>query len=142
MIKRYTTKLPRTEANNAVIETLLDSLHSLMNAEIGSDAVCEYEDSAPTLLTVFLTDKGPLVESATNKIVYIMSKKDDDVVDEWIDRYSHEMKERYKMESIMRVLENTEDSLVAEKLLFFINLAISSHYSLFKRKLVGERVLR
>ena len=46
------------------------------------------------------------------------------------------------MESIMRVLENTEDSLVAEKLLFFINLAISSHYSLFKRKLVGERVLR
>lgn len=142
MIKRYTTKLPRTEANNAVIETLLDSLHSLMNAEIGSDAVCEYEDSAPTLLTVFLTDKGPLVESATNKIVYIMSKKDDDVVDEWIDRYSHEMKERYKMESIMRVLENTEDSLVAEKLLFFINLAISSHYSLFKRKLVSERVAR
>ena len=138
MIKRYTTKLPRTEANNAVIETLLDSLHSLMNAEIGSDAVCEYEDSAPTLLTVFLTDKGPLVESATNKIVYIMSKKDDDVVDEWIDRYSHEMKERYKMESIMRVLENTEDSLVAEKLLFFINLAISSHYSLFKRKLVAR----
>ena len=113
-----------------------------MNAEIGSDAVCEYEDSAPTLLTVFLTDKGPLVESATNKIVYIMSKKDDDVVDEWIDRYSHEMKERYKMESIMRVLENTEDSLVAEKLLFFINLAISSHYSLFKRKLVSERVAR
>ena len=111
-------------------------MHDLTNIEIGDEAVCEYADSAPTLLCVLLTNNGKLVESATQMLTFIINKKGGDMVDEWIDAFSRERKEKYKLESVMQVLENTEDPLVAERTLFFINVAVNSHATLFKRKTV------
>lgn len=108
-----------------------------MNIEIGSDAVCDYDDSAPTLLCVLLTNNGRLVYSATEKLTFIIDRKGGDMVDEWIDAFSRERKEKYKLESVMQVLENTDDSVVAERILFFVNVAVNSHATLFKRKTVG-----
>ena len=131
--------MPLTPPNISIIETLLGTVHDLMNIEIGSEAVCEYADSAPTLLCVLLTNNGRLVDSATQKLTFIINTKGGDMVDEWIDAFSRERKEKYKLESVMQVLENTEDSLVAERVLFFINVAVNSHATLFKRKTVRAR---
>ena len=137
MIKKYIFNFHPNTDDGAIVESLLHIVGSLLNVSKSREAVINYSYSGPTLIHVLTLNDGPLAESAVSKITFLLSNiNEGEVIDQWIDIYSHECKEKYKLEAIMQVLQNTEIPEVACNILFFINISIKNHITLFKRKIV------
>ena len=119
------------------MDSLLDIVRDLLNVEDAQEAVINYEDNGSALMYVYLMDDGPLAEAVTSKIAFLLTHiEEDNIVDRWVERFSKNLHEKYRLERLIDVLENTMDETVAERLIFFINISIKNHLTLFKRKAV------
>ena len=137
MIKKYIFNFHPNTDDGAIVDSLLHIVGSLLNVSKSREAVINYSYSGPTLIHVLTLNDGPLAESAVNKITFLLSNiNEDDVIDQWIEIYSHERKEKYKLETIIQVLQNSDVPEVVLNILFFINISIKNHITLFKRKTV------
>ena len=122
-----------------MVDSLLDIVRDLLNVEDAQEAMLNYEDNGSALMYVYLMDDGPLAEAVTSKIAFLLTHiEEDNIVDRWVERFSQNLHEKYKLERLINVLENTMDETVAERLIFFINISIKNHLTLFKRKAVGS----
>ena len=140
MIQRCCTealKLPEGPSRNekrTIIGSLVDSIRVLLNLENSEQAVLEYEDAGPILMMTFLMNDGDIAELTSENLSFISTMTHrEDLVDHWIDAYAKIQNERYRMESLMDLMKTTENEKVAKALLFFVNLCIKSHITLFKR---------
>ena len=137
MIKRYCVSRSTTKEDKSVVDSLLDIVRDLLNVEDAQEAVINYEDNGSALMYVYLMDDGPLAEAVTSKIAFLLTHiEEDNIVDRWVERFSKNLHEKYRLERLIDVLENTMDETVAERLIFFINISIKNHLTLFKRKAV------
>ena len=137
MIKRYCVSRSTTKEDKSVVDSLLDIVRDLLNVEDAQEAVINYEDNGSALMYVYLMDDGPLAEAVTSKIAFLLTHiEEDKIVDRWVERFSKNLHEKYRLERLIDVLENTMDETVAERLIFFINISIKNHLTLFKRKAV------
>ena len=119
------------------MDSLLDIVRDLLNVEDAQEAMINYEDNGSALMYVYLMDDGPLAEAVTSKIAFLLTHiEEDNIVDRWVERFSKNLHEKYRLERLIDVLENTMDETVAERLIFFINISIKNHLTLFKRKAV------
>lgn len=126
-----------TKEDKSVVDSLLDIVRDLLNVEDAQEAVINYEDNGSALMYVYLMDDGPLAEAVTSKIAFLLTHiEEDNIVDRWVERFSKNLHEKYRLERLIDVLENTMDETVAERLIFFINISIKNHLTLFKRKAV------
>ena len=137
MIKRYCVSRSTTKEDKSVVDSLLDIVRDLLNVEDAQEAMINYEDNGSALMYVYLMDDGPLAEAVTSKIAFLLTHiEEDNIVDRWVERFSKNLHEKYRLERLIDVLENTMDETVAERLIFFINISIKNHLTLFKRKAV------
>ena len=137
MIRRYVFNFHANTDDGAIVESLLEIVGALLNLSKCREAIIDYSCSGPTLIQVLSLNDGPLAESAVNKITFLLSNiNEDDVIDQWIEIYSHERKEKYKLETIIQVLQNSDVPEVVLSILFFINISIKNHITLFKRMTV------
>ena len=126
-----------TKEDKSVVDSLLDIVRDLLNVEDAQEAMINYEDNGSALMYVYLMDDGPLAEAVTSKIAFLLTHiEEDNIVDRWVERFSKNLHEKYRLERLIDVLENTMDETVAERLIFFINISIKNHLTLFKRKAV------
>ena len=137
MIRRYLFNFHPNTDDGAIVDVLLKIVGALLNLSKSRKAIIDYSYAGPTLIHILTLNDGPLAESAVNKISFLLSNiNEDDVIDQWIEIYSHERKEKYKLETIMQVLQNSDVPEVVFSILFFINISIKNHITLFKRKIV------
>ena len=137
MIRSYLFNFHPNTDDGAIVDVLLKIVGALLNLSKSRKAIIDYSYAGPTLIHILTLNDGPLAESAVSKITFLLSNiNEGEVIDQWIDIYSHECKEKYKLEAIMQVLQNTEIPEVACNILFFINISIKNHITLFKRKIV------
>ena len=137
MIRSYLFNFHPNTDDGAIVDALLEIVGALLNLSKSREAIIDYSYAGPTLIHILTLNDGPLAESAVNKITFLLSNiNEDDVIDQWIEIYSHERKEKYKLETIIQVLQNSDVPEVVLSILFFINISIKNHITLFKRMTV------
>lgn len=140
MIKRLCVHYkPQTE-DAVLMDSLLDVVSILLNGTKSRQAIIDYPDAGCILIYVLTLDDGPLTDRVVSRIAFLLSCiQDDEVIDRWIDSFAEMRHEKYKFETIVNLLETTQQPDVAERLMFFINIAVKNHLTLFKRK--GVRMI-
>ena len=137
MISRYVFNFHSNTDDGAIVKSLLEIVGALLNLSKSREAIIDYSYAGPALIHVLTLNDGPLAESAVNKITFLLSNiNEGEVIDQWIEIYSHERKEKYKLETIIQVLQNSDVPEVVLNILFFIKISIKNHLTLFKRKTV------
>lgn len=140
MIKRYCKNVNSTPEVRSIVFSLLQMVHMLLNTPVSVPATVQCEESGSALMHVYLFDNGKLAERVSPMLNYlIMNSTDDSKIDSWVSLFSKSLHETHRMERLVSVLDTTTNKDVAWCLLYFINLAIQKHDSLFKRNAVGER---
>lgn len=128
---------PNTE-DAVLLDSLLDVVSSLLNSKDSRQAIIDYPDSGCVLIYILTLDDGLLAARAVSRMTFLLSYiQDDEEVDRWIDSFAQTRHEKYKFETIVNLLQTTTQPDVAEHLMFFINIAVKNHLTLFKRKRVG-----
>lgn len=140
MIKRYCTNFDSTPEVRSIVFSLLQMVHMLLNTPVSEPTTVQCEESGSALMHVYLFDNGKLAECVSPMLNYlIMHIKDDSKIDSWVSLFSKSLHETHRMERLVSVLDTTMNKDVAFYLFYFINLAIQSHLTLFKRNAVSEQ---
>ena len=134
MIKRYVLNFQPGSDCVGVLESLLDIVNSLLDFEISRQVIIHNDNCDSVLMLTLTLDDHVISEKVSSQLAFIISSLNDEhCVERWSDGYFKYINEKYPYECLLHLLNTTEDAQVAKGIIFFFNLAIKTHLSVYDR---------